>query len=149
MNTGTMNMNHPFELRKNKPNQTQHCSTPEIRTRPTPAGPPANLRRRRNKINQTCFRFFKIPQNSPKTTRFSKFFSHFLTFSHFFASLHPPNPPFQPNNANPKPLFQPNPEFSFHPPRQNLPLPDPYWTNISPKTAANDHLAERGCSSLY
>jgi len=73
--------------------QTQYCSALEIRPRRIHAAPPANLRRRRNKINQTCFRFFKSPQKSPKTTRFPNFFSLFLTFSQFSARFRAFSPP--------------------------------------------------------
>ena len=83
----------PFAFGQNKPNQTQYCSALEIRPRRIHAGPPANLRHRRNKINQNRTHFFKTPQNSPKTARFPHFFSFFLTFSHVFSRFQHFSPP--------------------------------------------------------
>jgi len=117
---------------KNKPNQTQSCSPLEIHPQRILAGPSANLRRRRNKINQTCFRFFKSPQNSPKTACFSHFFSHFLSFSRVFARFHRQSArlcaPFYPKNRIPSPKINPNANF---PPSIFLPAQTPSSRPIS------------------
>ena len=75
---------HESPLRTPK-KQTQSCSKAKIRPRRIHAGPPANLRRRRNKINQTCFRFFKSPQKPHVSLGLSHYFSHFLIISRVFA----------------------------------------------------------------
>jgi len=72
--------------RKNKPNQTQYCSALEIRPRRIHAAPPANLRHRRNKINQTCFRFFETPQKLQKIASLSHIFAGFRAFPTLFTA---------------------------------------------------------------
>jgi len=126
---GHRDYEHEAPLRT-PPNQTQYYSTLEIRPQRIHAGPSANLRHRRNKINQTCFRFFKIPQKSPKTTRFSKFFSFFLTFSRVFHTQSARLcPPFYPKNPIPSPKINPNANF----PHPISPIKDGYCQLFSIK----------------
>jgi len=106
MNTGTMNMNHPFALRKNKPKTNpilQHTGNPptaadSCRTFSGPPAPPP-------KINQSRTRFSKIPQNPPKVA----------CFSHIFARFHPQSArlcaPFYPKIRIPGPKINPNANF--------------------------------------
>jgi len=81
----------PSRRLKNKPNQTQYCSALEIRTRPTPAGPSANLRPagpKSIKAERVSSKFYKSPQKPRVFPNFSHYFSHFLSFSRVFAHFH-------------------------------------------------------------
>jgi len=85
-----------------------HKADPRRTSSEPPAPPP--------KINQTCFRFFKSPQNSPKTTRFSHFFarfsyifSFFRRFSHLFTANQHVCVELRPKAHEPARLFR----FSF------------------------------------